>query len=118
LDEDGWIAAVRLDELPDRKPVQTRVGDAEILIVRNGEELFAIGNRCTHQQAPLHRGPVKFSGSLRTVRCALHGSTFDLANGRVIQGPATRPEPSYETRVVDGVVEIRDREHPAGDPGV
>ena len=109
MDEDGWVATVELDELPDGKAVQTKVGDAEILIVRNGEELFAIGNRCTHQQAPLHRGPVKFSGSLRTVRCPLHGSTFDLATGRVIQGPATRPEPSYETRVNDGVVEIRDR---------
>ena len=109
LDDDGWVAAMNLDELADRKPVQARVGDAEVLVVRNGDELFAVGNRCTHQLAPLHRGPVRFSGSLRTVRCALHGSTFDLATGRVIQGPATRPEPSYETRVVDGVVQIRDR---------
>lgn len=114
MGEDGWVATMKVDELPDGKPVQARVGDAEILLVRNSEELFAIGNRCTHQQAPLHRGPVKFSGSLRTVRCPLHGSTFDLATGRVIQGPATRPEPSYETRVVDGVVEIRDREQAAG----
>lgn len=114
MDESGWVAMVKLAELPDGKAVQAKVGDAEILIVRNGEELFAIGNRCTHQQAPLHRGPVKVSGSLRTVRCPLHGSTFDLATGRVIQGPATRPEPSYETRVVDGVVEIRDRAPAAG----
>jgi nitrite reductase/ring-hydroxylating ferredoxin subunit len=114
MDGDGWVAAVRIDELPDGKPVLTRVGDAEILMVRHGDELFAIGNRCTHQQAPLHRGPVKFVGSLRTVRCPLHGSTFDLATGRVIQGPATRPEPSYETRVLDDVVEIRDREQAAG----
>jgi nitrite reductase/ring-hydroxylating ferredoxin subunit len=113
MDEDGWVATVKLDELRDGKPVPAKVGDAEILMVRHGEELFAIGNRCTHQQAPLHRGPVKFGGSLRTVRCPLHGSTFDLATGRVIQGPATRPEPSYETRVVDGVVQIRDRERDA-----
>ena len=113
MDEDGWVATVKLDDLRDGKPVRAEVGDAEILVVRHGEELFAIGNRCTHQKAPLHRGPVKFSGSLRTVRCPLHGSTFDLATGRVIQGPATRPEPAYETRVVDGVVEIRDRERVA-----
>jgi nitrite reductase/ring-hydroxylating ferredoxin subunit len=109
MDEDGWVAATTVDELADHKPVQVRVGDAEVLIVRNGDELFAIGNRCTHQQAPLHRGPVKFSGSLRTVRCPLHGSTFDLAEGRVIQGPAVQAVPSYETRVVDGVVQIRPR---------
>ncbi|HJU58042.1 MAG TPA: Rieske (2Fe-2S) protein [Actinomycetota bacterium] len=107
MDDDGWIAATNVDALGDHKPIQARVGDAEVLIVRNGDELFAIGNRCTHQQAPLHRGPVKFVGSLRTVRCPLHGSTFDLTDGHVLQGPATRPVPSYDTRVVDGVVEIR-----------
>ncbi len=107
MQDEGWISAVSMGDLPDRRPIQVKVGDAEVLVVRNGDELFAIGNRCTHQGTPLHRGPVKFSGSLRTVRCPLHGSTFSLADGRVMQGPATEPEPAYETRVVDGVVEIR-----------
>lgn len=109
MEDDGWVTAMNLDELADRRPAQARVGDAEVLIVRNGDDLFAIGNRCTHQRAPLHRGPVRFSGSLKTVRCPLHGSTFDLADGHVMQGPATASLPSYDARVVDGVVEIRPR---------
>lgn len=107
LDDDGWVAAVNLDDLPDRRPIRVQVGGAEVFVVRNGEELFAVGDRCTHQGAPLHRGPVKFGGSLRTVRCPLHGSMFSLADGKVMQGPATEPLPSYETRVVEGVLEIR-----------
>lgn len=52
---------------------------------------------------------MRFGGSLRTVQCPLHGSTFELTSGEVLRGPATEPVPAYETRVVDGVVEIRGR---------
>ena len=105
--DDGWIAIRPLAELTDRKPVRVDANGSEVLLVRNGDELFAIGNRCSHQGAPLYRGPVRFGGSLRTVQCPVHGSTFELADGKVLRGPATAPVPAYETRVTDGVVEIR-----------
>jgi nitrite reductase/ring-hydroxylating ferredoxin subunit len=96
-------------DLADRKPVRVDVDDSAVLLVRNGGELFGIGDRCTHQGAPLHKGPVRFGGSIRTVQCPLHGSTFDLADGRVLRGPANEPARAYETRVIDGMVEIRAR---------
>lgn len=105
----GWIAIRPLTDLADRKPVKVDVDGSDVLLVCNGEELFAIGNRCPHQGAPLHKGMVRFGGSLRTVQCPLHGSTFDLADGRVLRGPATDPARTYETRVTEGVVEIRPR---------
>ena len=109
MSDDGWIPLVTLDDVPDRKPIRVDAHGADVLLVRNGDELFAIGNRCSHQGAPLHKGPVRFGGSLRTVQCPLHGSTFDLAQGKVLRGPATEPVPAYETRVTEGVVEIRPR---------
>ncbi|HKN80942.1 MAG TPA: Rieske 2Fe-2S domain-containing protein [Actinomycetota bacterium] len=109
VDNGGWIAVRPLSDLADRKPVRIDANGSDVLLVRNGEELFAIGNRCTHQGAPLHKGLVRFGGSLRTVQCPLHGSIFDLAEGRVMRGPATEPARTYETRVTGGVVEIRPR---------
>ena len=109
VENDGWIAVLPVSDLADRKPVRVDVDGSAVLLVRNREELFGIGNRCTHQGAPLHKGPVRFGGSLRTVQCPLHGSTFDLADGRVLRGPATEPARTYETRVIDGMVEIRAR---------
>lgn len=109
VEDGGWIAVLPVTDLEDRKPVKVDVDGSAVLLVRNGEELFGIGNRCTHQGAPLHKGVVRFGGSLRTVQCPLHGSMFDLAEGRVLRGPATEPVPVYDTRVTDGVVEIRPR---------
>lgn len=109
VENGGWIAVLPVTDLADRKPVKVDVDGSAVLLVRNGEELFGIGNRCTHQGAPLHKGLVRFGGSLRTVQCPLHGSTFDLADGRVLRGPATEPARAYETRVTEGVVEIRPR---------
>lgn len=104
---DGWMDAIALADLPDRRPLRVSVDGTDVLVVRSGEEVFAIGNRCPHQGAPLHRGPVRFSGSLRTVQCPVHGSTFGLADGKVLRGPATHPVPAYQTRVADGMIQIR-----------
>jgi nitrite reductase/ring-hydroxylating ferredoxin subunit len=109
VENGGWVAVLPVTDLEDRKPVKVDVDGSAVLLVRNGEELFGIGNRCPHQGAPLHKGLVRFGGSLRTVQCPLHGSTFDLGDGRVLRGPATEPARTYETRVTEGVVEIRPR---------
>ena len=108
--DDGLSSLLlRLTDLRDGRPVRIELDGSAVLLVRNGDELFAIGNRCSHQGAPLHKGPVRFGGSLRTVQCPLHGSTFDLTSGKVLGGPATDPVSAYETRAIDGVVEIRAR---------
>ena len=54
-------------------------------------------------------GALRIAGSLATVTCPAHGSTFGLAEGNVMRGPATTPVDTYETRVVDGAVQIRER---------
>jgi len=107
MTDDGWIAVGALDDKPDGKGTRATAGDATVLLVRSGDRVFALGNRCTHQGAPLDRGRVKIGESLATVTCAAHGSVFDLQEGRVLRGPATEPEDVFETRVVDGTVEVR-----------
>jgi nitrite reductase/ring-hydroxylating ferredoxin subunit len=104
---DGWIRAAPLDELQDARPRRIVVDGIEALVVRNGEALYAIGLRCTHQGAPLDRGVLHLTGSPLTVTCPAHGSMFDLTDGQVRRGPAMRPVPVFDVRVVDGVVEVR-----------
>jgi hypothetical protein len=64
------------------------------------EPLFASG------RAAARAGAVRQFA--RTITCPLR-RTFELTSGKVLRGPATEPVPAYETRVIDGVVEIRGR---------
>ena len=41
------------------------------------------------------------------VICRWHGSTFRFADGSIVRGPASTPEPCYQTRIQDGRIEIR-----------
>ena len=107
-DED-WIAALPLEDLPESRATKVQLDGTAVLLYRSAERIFAIGNRCTHQGAPLDRGPVKVSGSEATVTCPAHGSMFRLEDGRVMRGPAARPVPAYDVRINEGAVEIRDR---------
>ena len=102
-----WSEVTALEDLREGKGVLDEVEGSVVLLVRSGDRVFALGNRCTHQGAPLDRGSVKIAGSLATVTCPAHGSTFGLEDGRVMRGPATKPVDAYETRVVDGSVQIR-----------
>lgn len=103
----GWTPSLAEDALTDGRPVRVQFDGEDVFVVRDGERLFAIGNRCTHQAAPLHRGPVRFSGSLATVQCPLHGSMFELLDGKVLRGPAMTPVPRNDARVSGDTVEIR-----------
>lgn len=110
MTDDGWIPTVALEELASGTSTRVSLEGLTILLARDGDRVFAIANRCTHQGAPLDRGPVAVSGSLAMVTCPLHGSRFALESGKVLRGPATRPVAAYDVRVSDGVVEIRDRD--------
>jgi nitrite reductase/ring-hydroxylating ferredoxin subunit len=105
--EEGWQVALALEDLPEARATRVMLEDAPVLLYRNGDRIFAIGARCTHQGAPLERGPVKVGGSLATVTCPAHGSMFRLDDGAVMRGPATQPVPAYHTRVVAGNIELR-----------
>jgi 3-phenylpropionate/trans-cinnamate dioxygenase ferredoxin subunit len=67
----------------------------EILVVKTGKQIFAIGNKCTHMGCKLSGG--KLDGE--TVRCPCHGSMFNVRTGEVVKGPAKNPEPSYPVTV-------------------
>jgi nitrite reductase/ring-hydroxylating ferredoxin subunit len=74
-----------------------------MLLVREGELIFAIHDRCSHRGCSLSEG--KLQGS--EIVCGCHGSRFDLRTGAVLGGPATAPQPSFQVRVQDGVVQVR-----------
>jgi nitrite reductase/ring-hydroxylating ferredoxin subunit len=105
---EDWIAALPVGDLADGKPVRVAMGGADVFICRIGDQILALDNRCTHMGGPLHKGRVNLAAPA-TVTCPIHGSMFWLADGRVVRGPASRPQETFEVRVSGDTVELRSR---------
>jgi 3-phenylpropionate/trans-cinnamate dioxygenase ferredoxin subunit len=94
----------RLDELASGEAQRFDIGKRRIVVVRIGDDVYAIGDRCTHQDISLAEGEVH--AEERTIECWKHGSEFSLETGEPLSLPATRPEPVYEVRVEDDDVVV------------
>lgn len=75
-----------------------------ICLVRLGDEIYALADRCSHQSWPLSDGEVEEAE--RTIECTKHGSTFSLKDGRPTCLPATAAVAAYPVRVQDGEVVV------------
>ena len=99
-----WTAVLDAADLAEGAPRVVRAGDTEVLLYRDGGRLHALWASCTHECGPLAEG--RFADGC--VTCPWHGSTFRLADGKVVRGPAAASQPVYETRVTDGgKIEVR-----------
>ena len=99
----SWTPMLDAADLAEGAPRVVRAGDTEVLLVRDSGGLHALWASCTHECGPLAEG--RFADG--NVTCPWHGSTFRLADGQVVRGPAAASQPVYETRVVDGKIEVR-----------
>jgi NADPH-dependent 2,4-dienoyl-CoA reductase/sulfur reductase-like enzyme/nitrite reductase/ring-hydroxylating ferredoxin subunit len=88
------------EQLPDGGKLVGRVGDDEVLLVRRGADIFAIGAHCTHYHGPLVEGLVVGE----TVRCPWHHACFDLRTGEALRAPALSPAPCWHIERHDGKI--------------
>jgi nitrite reductase/ring-hydroxylating ferredoxin subunit/uncharacterized membrane protein len=98
-----WTTVFPDADLPDSTPRRVEVEGKHVLLCRENGRIFAIGAVCSHAGGPLDQG--KIAGGC--VQCPWHHSVFDLRDGRIVHGPATQPQTSFETRVREGRIEIR-----------
>lgn len=112
----SWHDAIAANELVDDAPHGLTINGAPVVVVKHGETVCALSATCTHAGGPLAEGTVEsgepasaIGGSGGVIRCPWHGSEFSLDDGSVRRGPATTPECVYQTRVQDGMVQVRAR---------
>lgn len=103
---EDWTAAGSLASLPEGKPAVRTVGDVPVLLYRQGGEVTALLERCSHETGPLGEGEIVGSGPDACVVCPWHGSTFRLRDGKAVHGPAANDQPRLRARVRDGMVEV------------
>jgi len=103
-------ATFPFDELEPGTARRVDVAGVAVAVVRIDDEVYAIGDVCSHANVSLSEGEVWTDE--RELECPKHGSTFDLKTGEPVTLPATQPVPVYGVEVVDGVVTVTVEEAP------
>src|SRR5204862_6647316 len=101
-----YTAAADRAGVADDAMIRARAADADVLLARQHGRVCALVHACSHQGGPLSEGTLK-DGS---VVCPWHGSEFGLADGHVINGPATENQPCLDVLERAGRIEVKARQ--------
>ena len=93
-----------LDELPPDTYKLVTAGTITVGVYNCGGELFALEDRCSHDDGPLCEGD--WEPDECVVVCPRHGSRFDIRSGRPLTLPAYEPVETFPVRVEDGIVKV------------
>ena len=98
------MADLALDSILEGKPVKLTKAGKEICVARVGDEVFAIEDNCSHQDAALSEG----EQSGYKIECWLHAAEFDIRTGEALTPPAVQAVKTYAVKIDgnDVVVEI------------
>lgn len=98
-----WTDAVPVAELQNGMLTRAEVDGEALVLLRDGDRIVAASATCTHVGGPLDEG--ELDGTC--VTCPWHASVFDLRDGSVVHGPAASPLHAYDTRELNGMVQVR-----------
>jgi 3-phenylpropionate/trans-cinnamate dioxygenase ferredoxin component len=93
-----------LDELPPGEAKLVHAGSISVGVYNLGGELYAIEDRCSHDDGPLCEGD--FDPEDGVVVCPRHGANFDIRTGEALTLPAFEPVAVFPVRVDDGLVKV------------
>lgn len=103
-DLNGWQAVCPMTELLPGEHTVCFDGDTAILVCNIDGEIYALEDKCTHQDFEL--SPGKLDGA--EIECVLHGARFDVRTGQALCAPAYAPVPKFPVRIDNGVIYTRD----------
>jgi 3-phenylpropionate/trans-cinnamate dioxygenase ferredoxin subunit len=91
----AFVRACALSEVADGQAIRVEVDGLDVAIVRDGGEIFAIEDECSHAAVALSEGEVANC----EIECWMHGSRFDLRTGKPLGPPATEPVPVFPVQI-------------------
>lgn len=91
----SFVRVASLADIPTEQGLRVDLDRHRVALFRVGDDVYAIGDRCSHAEASLSEGDL-FDAE---VECPRHGSEFDITTGEPRSLPATKPVPVYEVKV-------------------
>ena len=95
-----WVDVGSAAALAEASPLAVDVDGLALMVVRCGNEIYAVEDRCTHDGEPLEGGEVESC----QIICPRHGARFGLRTGEALTPPAYEPLRSYAVREENGRV--------------
>lgn len=103
LEFEDFTPVLATSDLPEGDSVRVEANGIAVMLVKQHGQIYALAESCSHLGGPLSDGKL----SDGCVECPWHGSQFALEDGKVLKGPATMPQPSFQTRERNGMIEVR-----------
>ena len=101
---DHWINVATQDAITPGKRQVIYLGNLSILIINQAGLLYAIENRCSHDDSPLVDGEIDGT----TIVCPYHGACFSLKDGTVLSPPAYEDIAVFPLRIHHGMIQLHD----------
>lgn len=86
-----------LQDFPPNEAHHVVVDGEDLVLVREGDDVYALEDRCSHAEVALSDGDVDGT----SIECFLHGATFDVRTGEPTGLPATKPVKTYPVHIED-----------------
>jgi NADPH-dependent 2,4-dienoyl-CoA reductase/sulfur reductase-like enzyme/nitrite reductase/ring-hydroxylating ferredoxin subunit len=103
-----FAGGVAIADLPADGIIQGKLGGEDVILVRRGNEFFAVGATCPHYGGPLAKGLV--TGD--EIRCPLHHACFNLRTGELLRSPAFDSIPCWRVERRGERVLVREKVTP------
>jgi 3-phenylpropionate/trans-cinnamate dioxygenase ferredoxin subunit len=100
----SWVRVAPAAAIAEGDHASVELAAGFVAVFKVGGEFFAIDDVCTHDGGGLAGGDIID----HEVICPRHGARFCLRTGAALTPPAYEAVRRYDTRVVDGIVEVRD----------
>jgi uncharacterized membrane protein/nitrite reductase/ring-hydroxylating ferredoxin subunit len=100
--KDGWVPVCNDDEINDGETLRVSWSGTIITIAKQGGEVYAFQEFCTHRYGPLSLGKLQD----HQIECPWHRSCFDIRTGKVVEGPAKVDLKTYSAIIQAGKIFI------------
>lgn len=98
-----WVDVGEAGSLVEAACLTVEVDDSPVVVVRCGEQLYAVEDRCTHDGEPLGGAEVEDC----QIICPRHGAHFCLRTGDALTPPAYEPLRKYDVRQENGRILLK-----------
>ena len=98
-----WVKVAGLGECPPGTLLEVEAGQVRLVLANVDGDLYALQNRCSHQDLPLSDG--ELDGD--RLECLYHGARFDVCTGKAVGLPAIKPVETYDVQIRSDEVYVR-----------